>query len=38
MKEKEITIKFEWLEHDHNDSFRVGAMYCFKKCEGPNYN
>lgn len=26
------SIKFEWLEHDPDDSARVGAMYCFKRC------
>lgn len=33
MKEKEITIKFEWFKQDPDNSERVGAMYCFKRCD-----
>ena len=27
------SIKFAWDQKDPNDSERVGAMYCFKRCD-----
>lgn len=33
MKEKEITIKFEWEHQEPENKGRIGAMYCFKRCD-----
>ena len=32
MKEN-FTIKLDWWQHDPDNSERVGAMYCFKRCD-----
>ena len=29
---KNFSINFEWYQKDPDDSERVGAMYCFKRC------
>ncbi len=28
-----VKIKFNWEQKSPNDSERVGAMYCFKRCD-----
>jgi hypothetical protein len=33
MDKENFIIKLSWWQHDPDDSERVGAMYCFKKCE-----
>lgn len=32
-KNKNIVISFCWNERTTKDSERVGAMYCFKRCD-----
>lgn len=33
MDKENFFIKFDWQEHNPDDSERVGAMYCFKRCD-----
>lgn len=33
MDKENFIIKFEWFKHDPDNSERVGAMYCFKRCD-----
>ena len=33
MDKENFTIKLDWWQHDPDDSERVGAMYCFKRCD-----
>ena len=33
MKDGIFTIKLDWWQHNPDNSERVGAMYCFKRCD-----
>lgn len=33
MKKENFTISFIWSTKDTADTERVGAMYCFKRCD-----